>query len=441
MGLQDLIITPIYLAIFLILGYLFRDRFTTPATRKYFLPALGIRFFGAIMLGVIYQFYYGGGDTFTYFTHGSRWIYEAFWNNPVDGFRLLFRNGVEHVPNLYDYSQHIWYWRDPHSYFIVRLAFIADLFTFHTYSASSLFFALFSFSGAWAMFSAVQERYPSKTKWLAIGILFFPSLIFWGSGILKDTITLGALGWMTWALLRWIEFRQRGVKEILAFGLGLYLLLSIKIYIAICFVPMIFIWVFFKYQLKMYNLALKILMIPLMLLFLGGSAFIATVKISSQSDKYNFENVAEQARITAYDIRYGWGARLGGDGGYDIGIPDGTMKGMLALAPAAINVSLFRPYLWEVKNPLMLLSSFESLLLLVLTFIGIFKKGWKQIWKEPFLIFCLTFSLLFAFAVGVSTFNFGTLIRYKIPLIPFLIIFLLSLIEKPKHEKNLFPKP
>ena len=277
------------------------------------------------------------------------------------------------------------------------------------------------------MFSIAQRRYPERTKWLAIGILFFPSVIFWGSGILKDTVTLGALGWMTWGLMRWIEFRQRSIVEVLVFALGLYLLISIKIYIAICFVPMIFIWIFFKHLNQIHNPVIKILIVPLLLIVFGGGGLYALVKISSQSNIYNLDNVAERARITAYDIRYGWGARTGGDGGYDIGLLDGTVVGGLKLAPAAINVSLFRPYPWEVKNPLMALASLESLLIILLTVYMMRIKGhWKGIFKDPFLIFCISFALFFAFAVGLSTANFGTLMRYKIPMIPFFWISLVT---------------
>ena len=90
---------------------------------------------------------------------------------------------------------------------------------------------------------------------------------------------------------------------------------------------------------------------------------------------------------------------------------------MLTLAPQAINVSLFRPYLWEVNNPLMLLSALESFFLLIFCIIVIVKCNIK-IWKfllQPDILFTLLFSIPFAFAVGVSTFNFGTLVRSRDP--------------------------
>jgi hypothetical protein len=70
---------------------------------------------------------------------------------------------------------------------------------------------------------------------------------------------------------------------------------------------------------------------------------------------------------------------------------------------------------------LMLLSALESLLFFGLVVYLI----WLQLRKfslSPFfnsnVIFLFAFSLIFAFSVGVSTFNFGTLVRYKIPMMP-----------------------
>ncbi len=68
----------------------------------------------------------------------------------------------------------------------------------------------------------------------------------------------------------------------------------------------------------------------------------------------------------------------------------------------------------------MLLSALESLAMLVLTFIIVFRRaGLLRTLAKPDIVFCLTFTIIYAFAVGVSTFNFGTLARYKIPLLPF----------------------
>lgn len=427
MGFKDLIITPIYLLVFLVIAFFVRGRFTTPDTRAFFFPGVVARLSGALALGLIYEFYYGGGDTIIYWRNGSQVIWEAFFENPKLGLRLLFTTDFTYDAENYIEAQKIWYYGDAPSYMIVRIATIVDFFTISTYSASALFFGAFSFSGAWAMYSMLQKKYPESTNWLAIGILFFPSVIFWGSGILKDSVTLAALGWMVWALLRWFEFNERGFKEVAVFVICAWILLIIKIYILLCFIPFIFIWLMLLWIRRFQNPALKILIAPIILISVMLTGLGIVSQLSKIDRRYELTNLAERAKITAYDIRYGWGARSGGDGGYDIGLPDGTVLGTLKLFPKAVNVVLFRPYLWEVKNPLMLFSALESMVVL-LFFIRIAITGrLLAIRNDPFLLACLIFSILFAFAIGVSTFNFGTLMRYKIPLMPFFLTVLIVL--------------
>ena len=400
--------------------------------------ALVAKMAGALALGMIYQFYYEGGDTFNYFTYGSRHIWEAFMESPVLGFKLLLNSGGAHDIETFNYSSKIWYFKDQHSYLIVRIAAFFDLFTFHTYSATSLFFSAFSFSGLWAMFQSVAKMYPDRVKWMAYMVLFIPSVIFWGSGILKDTITLGALGWTTYALINIITFKKRTPKYWIVLVLFSYLIFSIKTYIIICYIPMVFVWIYWGYQKKVNNPLVKVVVVPVLLVIFATLGYLTLRQISSVSDKYALDNIAQQAAITANDIRYGWGARTGGDGGYDLGVLDGSWISMIRLMPQAINVSLFRPYFWEVRNPLMLLSALEALAVFVLTLRAIWNGQWRSIIKDPFLVFCFSFSLIFAFAVGVSTFNFGTLMRYKIPFVPFYGVILFA--KAPQKRKRVVRK-
>lgn len=153
-------------------------------------------------------------------------------------------------------------------------------------------------------------------------------------------------------------------------------------------------------------------------------------EISKGDSRYALDKIGETAMITAYDIRYGWGARNGENSGYTLGELDGSIGSLLRLAPQGINVTLFRPWLWEVRNPLMLLAAIESFIFLSISIYLIFRLKWKKLREKanhPLVVYCLSFSLLFAFAVGVSTYNFGTLMRYKIPVMPFYMIALILL--------------
>ncbi|MEP4134654.1 MAG: hypothetical protein ABJL71_08515, partial [Cyclobacteriaceae bacterium] len=311
------------------------------------MPALIVKLLGAISLGLIYQFYYDGGDTFNYFLHGSRWIWNAFQDDPLLGLSMLLEQGGERVYETVEYSQYIWYYKSKSSFFIVRLTAFFDLFTFHTYSATTLFFAIFSFSGSWMLFDKLSFTYNwINRRHMAIAILFIPSTIFWGSGILKDTITYGAVCWLTWSLLNIIETRRYSWQYILMVILASWLIYEIKIYILICYLPLVLIWVYWKQIGVIKSAALKVVLIPVLAVVFVLVGYIAVEQISSDNERYSMDKVLKSAAITAYDIRYGWGARSNGDGGYDIGLPDGTLMGTLKLMPAAINVSIFRPYLW-----------------------------------------------------------------------------------------------
>jgi hypothetical protein len=95
---------------------------------------------------------------------------------------------------------------------------------------------------------------------------------------------------------------------------------------------------------------------------------------------------------------------------------------MMSKLPAAVNVALFRPYLWESRKAIVLLNALEAFLFLFVTLKLLITIGpiriWKAISSDPNIQFCLIFTLIFAFAVGISSGNFGALSRYRIPCLP-----------------------
>ena len=162
---------------------------------------------------------------------------------------------------------------------------------------------------------------------------------------------------------------------------------------------------------------------PIVLTLAFVVSYNGLIAVAEYDPRYSFEQIAITARTTAYDIAFFTGRNAGST--YVLGEIDGTFTGLLTLAPQAVNVSLFRPYLWEVKNPLMLLSSLEALLFLYFTVKTVFARGFFRILKfvlKPDVLFCFVFAITFAFAAGVATFNFGSLSRYKIPMVPFYLM-------------------
>jgi hypothetical protein len=436
--LRDLIVTPILLILVYFGAYLVRPYLTDNINKIYFFPALTARIIGALAVGFIYQFYYDGGDTFAFHTHGSRHIWEAMMESPVDGLRLLFSNG-EYGPGLWNVSEKIWYWKDANSFFVIRIAAIFDILTFSSYSGTAVLFAVVAFAGSWLLFSTFYKESPDFHKGIAISVFFIPTVIFWGSGIFKDSLTLAALGVATYCGYMVLIRKKYSAKYMIILLVACWVIYSLKIYILISFFPAILIWWFTQNIRSIRPFALRLVVTPFMVLVTLTSCYFVVSMVTENDLRYNIYKLAETAKITAYDIRYGWGARGGEGSGYTLGELDGTWQSMILLAPKAVNVSLFRPYLWEVKNPLMLLSALEGLMLLVFTLYIIITIRSRLFFylQKPGILFCLFFSLMFSFAVGISTFNFGSLSRYKIPMMPYYLLALVMIYYYWKRDRKM----
>ncbi len=435
MELRDFIVTPIIIILIYVIAYIVRAKLTNEVTRRYFIPSLTVKLIGAIALGLLYQFYYDGGDTFVYHTHGSRVIWEAFVNSPSLGLKLLFSNGTP-GPGMWESSEKIWHFHDQKSFFIIRIATIFDLLTFSSYSATAALFATLSFIGGWMTFLTFYKKYPDVHKALAYSCLFVPSIIFWGSGILKDTVTLAFLGIATYCIDRLFIERKPHLGFLILLIISFYVILSVKIYILMSFLIAAIFWIFSGSFFRIRSTILKLMLVPIIGSLCLYVSYLGVKKIAEDDPLYSLEKLAETARVTAYDIHYWTGKNAGS--GYTLGELDGSIGGILKLAPSAVNVSLFRPYIWEARNPLMLFSAVESLLTLLFT-LYVIRKANVKFFKglnSPETIFCLTFALIFAFGVGVSTYNFGTLVRYKIPLLPYYFVSLVLILYHSKRNSE-----
>lgn len=436
MELRDLIVTPLVIMLVYAAAYIVRPRFTDHITWRYFFPALTVRIIGALAVGFIYQFYYDGGDTYNYHTYGSRHLWDALFESPDKIFKLFFNDGTD-TTGVYNYASKILFFTDPGSYAVVRVAFIFDIFTFSSYSATAVLFAVFSFAGMWMFFLTFYRQYPHLHRSIAIAAFFIPSVFFWGSGLLKDTLTLGCLGIAIFQIHRIFNLKKMSLAGFVMLVTALYMLYVVKFYILMVFFPAAVVWVFLFNFSRIRSKAQKIMLFPITVSLALGLAYFSILKAGEDNEKYSLSMLSKTAQVTAYDIRY-WTGRDAGSG-YSLGELDGSISSMVNLAPQAINVSLFRPYLWEVKNPLMLLSALESLALMIFAVYLLVRmvKGGAAALVQPNVLFLLVFSITFAFAVGVSTFNFGTLVRYKIPMLPCLVVAFVLINDYSKSARKL----
>ncbi|MDU0371644.1 hypothetical protein ACFPAF_14665 [Hymenobacter endophyticus] len=434
MELKDLFLTPLYLGVFYAIAFAVRKQFTNAFTRKYFIPALSVKFLGAISLGLVYQFYYGGGDTFNYFRHIQ--ILHSSLSESFSIWLRLLQAPVVPDGDMLRYTGQMYWYTASTEYFVVRLGSVFSLICFNTYSIISLCFAAFSFAGMWSMYITFLRIYPLAYKKFAIAVFFLPSVFFWGSGLMKDSLCLGALGWTFYGFYHVFIARKFVVTGALVGTLGIYVLVSVKIYILLSFAPPALLWVFNENNQRIKSAALRIALKPFFLLLGIGAGYIGATGITAGDERYDVEKIGERTKINQEYLTH---FAVSGSA-YDIGEFDGSTASLLKTAPQAVVVSIFRPFLFEVRNPVMLLSALEATLFIWLTVSLLYKtgllKGLGIIASTPLILFSFLFATVFAIGVGINSGNFGTLVRYKIPLMPFYLAGLYMLQEKATQSRR-----
>lgn len=436
--INDYLLLPIFLFIVYIMAAYFRNKYypILHPLRKYFLPAFTVKIVGAVFIGIVYQYYYKGGDTLNFWEH-STLINSSLSDSFSTWFKLLTASADPYDTDVFPYtSKMIWY-SSPADYLVPAIGAFIGVFTLTTYLPTAVVFCAISFIGIWKMFVVFTKLYPKLQKQMAISFLFIPSVFFWGSGFLKDTLTFSCIGW----LVHYFYLIFYDNKNILANSVKslffLYIIFVVKSYIVLAFLPAALLWGMglLSYKIK----DTRWIIVSRYLLY--GISIIALVVVGGKMQtelfgEYNVESIAYKSSITR-DYLYRISNEQDGSG-YTLGDMDPTLMGMLEKAPASINVTLFRPYLWEARKPIVFLSALESLIFLGFTIIVIFKNNpirvVLRILGDETLQFCIIFTLVFAFAVGLSTSNFGSLSRYKIPCMPFYLALLFIIFNPPKEQ-------
>lgn len=436
---QDIFLLPVYLIAIFLIAYLYRNfRYEHSPLRKYFIPGLAIRIVGALSLGIIYLFYYnGGGDTFYYYKDANAFnlalqrSYSAF-------FDLLMLRSNEITMNTYEFTRGVTYFHDPSGWMSDKIYGLLSVLTFHSYPAMSVMIAALSFTGAWVLLKTFVSMYPQLTTPLAWAVLFVPSVFFWGSGILKDSITFGCLGWVTYSSHQLFFKRKNIVRNSLILLVTGYIALEVKAYIIISFIPALLLWIFLTYRKKISNQFLRVLAGPSVLATAIGFGFLMVNRLGAEFEQFSLDNVISTSE--RFQQWHGYLAENANASGYSLGHIDGSWTSIISKIPVAVNVTLFRPYLWEANNSVMLIAALESIFIMGFTLYIFYKNGIGRIvisiLSHPDLFFCFFFAIVFSFAVGFTSYNFGALVRYKIPCIPFFLVGLIVLNHLTRLERQ-----
>ena len=439
-SIVDLTYSPFLLFIIFYFARSIRDRhILLEPEYKYFLPGLSVKILGALMVAFIYNVYYSGGDTNYYFFDGrtmSRLLFKNFvWFGDLlfDGF------SPDKMAYLDSSTGFFVYYRNAQTFFVVRVIWPFVLFGLQAMIPTALLFSVFTFGGVWRMFKVFILEFPVLEKSFALAFFFVPSVFFWGSGILKDSITFSSLGYFFYSYYFAVIKRQNVFRNTIIIFLSLYVIVSIKPYIFVGILPGSLIWVISTYTSKIKGSFIRGISYPIILIIGFFSGYFLLMVLSDELGKYSLERVLEEAVVTNKDLKSDYYK----GNSFDIGEVKPTIESMLEKSPAAINAALFRPYITESNNVLMFISGLENLFTLLFTIYILFRVKVFGIFayfnKHHLLTFSLIFSLFFAFSVGISTSNFGSLVRYRIPLLPYYIASLIIIKhfeDEAKKEKR-----
>lgn len=412
---------------------------------KYYLSALLAKIGASMFFSIIYFYHYGGGDSGAYFFSALSMRNLALVE-PLEYFRQMLGDNSMQAWSKYDLNTakpYQFMFFDKRTFAVLRVASVVTFFTLRSFLLTNVLMATLSFFGIWACYRTFVGYFPQLAGQLATAFLFMPSSIFWGSPVLKDTITFSAVCWWVHAVDE-VFFKKRNLlSRSVIMALSGMAMMMVKPYIFMVLISATLLWLFYFRLVRIRNLLFKFVLFPITIVLFIGVTFFVLNKLGSAAGHFALDGALKSIEATQKDL-----IRVDsyGANSFDVGDFDGTWFGLVMKFPVAVNAALFRPYLWECNNFTMLLSGLENLWVLFFAVFAVLRAGPRFILKcmagVPIITMSLTFALLFSFAVGVSTPNFGALVRFKIPMVPFFIgslyiIVYLARIRQALHKEKL----
>jgi hypothetical protein len=499
---MELLLTVFYSFLFILIIYRIKffhlERFSPKIVSGVFL----LKVLFGVLLWWIYTYYYtdrSTADIYKYFDD-SNIMFDALRKKPQDFFRMLFGVG-NNTPyfDRYYVQMHNWarqyesnLYNDSHT--IIRFNALLRIFSFGYYQVHSVFLCFLSLTGLIGIYRVFSPLLPGKEKLCFLLVFLMPSVLFWGSGVLKEGILFFGMGLL---LYNWkkVWFERWTMLSLFWIVCSLVLLLATKFYILVSLVPALLYmaWIGFagagrpvlkflvvmlffsglgaavKYGIPAYDplqvLSIKqrdfnslargglLLRCDTAIVFLSleqkekdldqqsGGGKIYTIKPGT---KFAYWHDYYATEDTSFGIQQGPSDkyRIESDmprSGSLINIDplEPTITSFFRNAPAALINSLFRPFLTEARGPLLLLSALETTaysVFILLCLIYRKKSGIQWEW----IFFCLSFVGVLYVITGLTTPILGALVRYKVPGIPFLLIAFLFMMDKDRLVKS-FP--
>lgn len=372
---------------------------------KFFYPALTLKMICGICLGLIYTFYYDGGDTIMFFEKAK---------------------GLLELPSG-EYLKEVFLTSIPHEQRsllpITKITSLVLAITGDSYWLASVYFSLFSFAGAFFFVKELSVKYVDLTNIAAIAFLFFPSVVFWSSGILKESVVFGIMMFMLRFFMTYLNSKQINLWHLILSVLGAWLIILIKYYIAAVFLPILLI-VFVVSVIRDRNLFRGIAPIyqylSISIITIGVLYWATTIQFNIDLTRIYSVIKVNQSEILRISDQTDLINYLDESGSVFIVFVNFLI---------ALFAGLFRPLIPELSSVAQIFSALENMLILSLFTFGLKRKVVIDNHDKILLIGLVIFILTLSTTLAYSSPNFGTLARYKVYYMPFFLF--LALIDNP----------
>ena len=388
-----------------------------PSLRRWLLPALGWR----LLLTAISNAW--PSPDLASPARWSRLLAAFFWEYPAQVWPTL-QSASFHLPGQ---ALHFYKWSN--TLFLYKVLALLSMLSGGVLWVNGLYLSLLCFVACWALVRVLGEVFPLAPVGAAgVAFLAWPTVVWWTAGLTKETLVVGAGAGLV-ALALPVLYGGRGPMRIWpAVGrLALFLLLA---------------WVMVRMR---YFFALPLL---------GGLLVLAAVRLATRR---GWLGPGWRAQVVGLllglGLAGGAAVALGGEhlslsyfsrevaANYEHGLRTSagrphlayanwqpTPAGLLGHAPLAAAYTLVRPWPGESARPLYVLVGLENMLLLTLLGLALVAAWQGRAGHLPVALVVVVglYCLLLAAFIGLSTPNLGTLSRYRVALLPWLLVLVLQ---------------
>ncbi|HRQ51700.1 MAG TPA: hypothetical protein PLR74_14235 [Agriterribacter sp.] len=304
-------------------------------------------------------------------------------------------------------------WSNAGENLLIKLLAIFNVFSGSNYYINVVFCNALSFFGLYLLYVTVRA-YAPKNRLLLFGLIFFfPSCLFWNSGIDKDGLIVCFTGIFIYTVHYCITVRPTvwKVAVCIAGFMFIFLLRSVN---ALLLLPAVAAWwVAVKYPVRPYVPFLVSYSLAVLFFFLSvhlSPAFNLPLKLAEKQHQFLALQANTVLPLTSLQP---------------------TVKSYAAVLPEAANHVFLRPYITEIKSPFHLMAFVEIVCILLVLLLAAVSAG-KQIFHyltQPFFLFFIVVAVSGLLLIGYTVPFPGAIVRYKSLYIVFLLIPFVALLK------------